>query len=116
MWPDQPISFIQLPDDEKRIHFGLFRDKELLSVVSLFIDQKSAQFRKFATISTEQNKGFGTSLLKHVIDFTINKNLILLWCNARVNKTTYYKKFGFKETNKTYRKKGIDFVIIEQEL
>jgi predicted GNAT family N-acyltransferase len=116
MWPNQPISFIQLPDDEKGIHFGLFRDKELLSVISLFIDQKSAQFRKFATISTEQNKGYGTFLLKHVIDFTINKNLILLWCNARVYKTAYYKKFGFKETNKTYRKKEIDFVIIEKEL
>ncbi len=116
MWPNQPISFIQLSDDEKGIHFALFRDEELLSVISLFIDQKSAQFRKFATLTTEQNKGYGTTLLQHVIDYTINKKINLLWCNARVDKTGYYKKFGFKETNKTYRKKGIDFVFIEREL
>lgn len=116
MWPDQPISFIQLPEDKKGIHFGLFNDKELICVISLFINKESAQFRKFATKITEQNKGYGTLLLQYLINYCFSKNISMLWCNARTDKTAYYKKFGFKETHKTYHKKGINFVILEKEL
>lgn len=115
MWPDQPLSFIKLPEDVTGIHFGLFKDELLISVVSLFISGETAQFRKFATVSEEQQKGYGTWLLNHLIDFVKEKKLQLLWCNARVDKTTYYLKFGFNKTTKTYIKKGINFVILEKK-
>ncbi|WP_047414532.1 GNAT family N-acetyltransferase [Cellulophaga sp. Hel_I_12] len=116
LWPEQPISYIQLAEDTKGIHFGLFKNKQLVSVISLFIDGESAQFRKFATHTEEQGRGYGTDLLQHTIDFATTENIKLLWCNARADKTNFYKKFGFKETSKTYIKKGVKFIILEKVL
>jgi len=116
LWPNQPISYIQLAEDAEGIHFGLFKNKQLISVISLFIDGESVQFRKFATHTDEQGRGYGTDLLQHTIDFATTENIKLLWCNARVDKTNFYKKFGFQETSKTYIKKGVKFIILEKVL
>ncbi|MDP5232101.1 MAG: GNAT family N-acetyltransferase [Cellulophaga sp.] len=116
MWPNQPISFVMLSDDEKGIHFGLFVNEILTSVISLFISDKKAQFRKFATLKHEQGKGYGTKLLKHTINFVSAKTMEELWCNARTDKTKFYKKFGFTETKKKFTKENIDFVILEKKL
>lgn len=115
MWPDQPLSFVVLPrDEEDGLHFGLFNDKELISVISLFIGQDgSAQFRKFATSLDHQRKGFGSQLLNHIIKVCCHESIVRLWCNARVNKVEFYEKFGLQKTETTYRKAGHDFVVME---
>ena len=59
MWPDQPLDYVKLPDDEKGLHYGLFYEGELITVVSLFLDRESAQFRKLATLQHYQGKGYG---------------------------------------------------------
>ncbi len=50
MWPDHPWDFIKLQEDNNGKHFGLFVSNKLTSVISLFISNEEAQFRKFATI------------------------------------------------------------------
>jgi hypothetical protein len=54
-----------------------------------------------------------------MLDFRISEvdkmNIDRLWCNARVDKTEYYEKFGLTKTDKTYIKGGIDFVILEKK-
>jgi len=37
MWPDKDFSYIQLKDDPLGIHYGLFEEGKLKSVVSIFI-------------------------------------------------------------------------------
>lgn len=113
MWPDHPIEFVQLPEDPTGIHFGLYVSHELISVISLFINQSGAQFRKFATKNSEQGKGYGSILLQHLLAYCSTQSIQRIWCNARIDKTDYYKKFGFTETDITYVKGGIDFVVIE---
>ena len=49
MWPSKPIEFVVLPNDDEGLHFGLFDDEILISVISLFIESQGGQFRKFAT-------------------------------------------------------------------
>jgi GNAT superfamily N-acetyltransferase len=115
MWPNMSYDFIKLPEDDDGKHFGLFIDNVLTSVVSIFIKEPGiAQFRKFATIEKEQGKGYGTKLLQHLIDYAASKHIRTLWCNARVDKTDYYKKFGLIETNATYTKENIKFVILRK--
>ena len=116
MWPDQPIAFAILPEDNNGIHFGLWKNEVLISIVSVFLNEKEAQFRKFATERVEQGHGYGSILLKHMIDFVKSKEVELLWCNARTEKAYFYEKFGFESTNKTYTKKGIDFVKMQMAL
>ena len=65
MWPDQPLDYVILPQDEEGLHYGLFKEDKLISVISLFINQEEAQFRKFATATEAQGKGYGSALLHH---------------------------------------------------
>lgn len=113
MWPDKPLDYIKLSGDDLGIHYGLFVEKQLVSVVSLFIDDDVAQFRKFATATSEQGKGYGTRLLSHLITEAKHKDIKLLWCNARVDKAAYYERFGMKKTCQIFNKGGIDYVIME---
>lgn len=116
MWPNQPVSFVMLPEDQKGIHFGLFVHETITSVISLFITNNKAQFRKFATLQHEQGKGYGSHLLQHSINFIKANTIEVLWCNARADKTKFYAKFGFVETEKKFTKENIDFVILKKAL
>nr|WP_309098743.1 GNAT family N-acetyltransferase [Fredinandcohnia onubensis] len=114
MWPDKDFDYIKLEDDDVGIHFGLFKDNMLKSVVSLFIDNEEAQFRKFATLQKEQGQGYGSTLLDYVLNEAKNRDLKRIWCNARKNKADFYKKFGLQETNYSFVKGGKDYVIMEK--
>lgn len=61
MWPDENIAYVKLPEDNKGTHYGLFKDSELISVISVFFHNGEAQFRKFATETKEQGFGYGSA-------------------------------------------------------
>lgn len=116
MWPHMPFDFVKLENDSDGKHFGLFIDDKLISIVSLFIENNEAQFRKFATETTEQGKGYGTKLLTFLMSEIETMNINKIWCNSRVDKTKFYESFELKKTRNTYNKGGIDFVILEKNL
>lgn len=113
MWPDKPISYVSLKNDNEARHFGLFVNGEITSIISLFIENNEAQFRKFATLIEFQGFGYGSILLKHIVSLIQKENLKKLWCNARVEKSKFYEKFNLKTTDKKFVKGGIDYVIME---
>ncbi len=114
MWPNKPIEYVELPDDINGRHFGLFVNGELTSIISLFVENNEVQFRKFATLIEFQGLGYGTILLKNIIDLLKREGIKKLWCNARVEKSKFYEKFSLKPTNKNFMKDGIEFVIMEK--
>jgi GNAT superfamily N-acetyltransferase len=116
MWPDHPLEFVKLERDETDgLHVGLFVDGELTSIVSVFIDDTALQFRKFATLKSQQGKGYGSELLRYVTDVVAPDNDIeKIWCNARVEKADYYRKFGLEKTELRYLKGGVEFVVMER--
>lgn len=114
MWPTKSIDYVRLSNDEEGRHFGLFINGELVSVISLFIDNSHAQFRKFATLEEHQGKGYGTILLNEIMSIAQENKLSKVWCNARVEKSTFYEKFGMKASDKTFEKGGIQYVIMEK--
>ena len=116
MWPDKDFDYIKVKDDDVGIHFGLLEQDKLISVNSLFINNKEAQFRKFATLGHDQGQGSGRRLLDYVIKDAQDRTLENLWCNARQNKIGFYKKFGLQETNVTFTKGGKSYVIMEKDL
>lgn len=116
MWPEKPTSYIKLPNDPEGLHYGLFVDDILVSVVSVFSEHGDYQFRKFATLEDYQGQGYGTALLKHVIDQLKQMGAKSIWCNARADKVDYYKRFGLSETDKTFEKGGRVYSIMGMTL
>jgi ribosomal protein S18 acetylase RimI-like enzyme len=143
MWPDKTIDYVKVPNDEDGMHFGLMipaisndhgtvkkdhisgvepaEDEVLVSVVSLFVDgtAKDAQFRKFATDTDQQGKGYGSQLLSYMFEEIEGGNIRgieKVWCNARVDKTDFYKRFGMLETEQTFSRGSQDYVIMEKTL
>ena len=114
MWPNKPIEYVKLPNDEKAKHFGLFVNGEIASIISLFIENNEAQFRKFATLIEFQELGYGTILLKSVINLIQKEGIRKLWCNARVEKSKFYERFNLKPTNTKFEKGGIKYIIMER--
>ncbi len=116
MYPEKDIEYVKLEEDENGLHLGVYAEDRLVSVISLFIEKDSIQFRKFATLIEEQGKGYGTMLLNEVIDYAARNNIKKIWCNSRKEKTGFYEKFGFKKTNKKYEQDGRQFIIVEKIL
>jgi GNAT superfamily N-acetyltransferase len=116
MYPHLPFDAIKLPADPDGIHFGLYAADWLSSVVSLFNDGDDYQFRKFATLSVHQRKGYGSQLLGYVIEFIKQEGGKRIWCNARTSATGFYEKFGFQSKDEYFSEQGVDFVIMELHL
>lgn len=114
MYPDKDIEYVKLPDDDMGIHIGVYENEELVSVMSIFMNGRDVQFRKLATRSDMQGKGYASALMKWLIDYANDIKLNRLWCNARINATEFYKKFGYKETNNRFSKNGYDYVVVEK--
>lgn len=113
MWPDQPFEFVQLEEDNSGLHFGVFDQKKLVSIVSCFITDNEMQFRKLGTLEEFQQKGIASQLLKHILKLGKEKNLKKIWCNARTNKKTFYEKFNMIDSRRTFIKSGQEFTIME---
>jgi predicted GNAT family N-acyltransferase len=115
MWPDKPLDYVRLQDDDQGLHYGLYEENELVSVVSLFIQGEEAQFRKFATRTDRQGKGYGSRLLTFVMDQAQKYAVSTIWCNAREDKFGFYEKFGLEKTGKQFTKGGKAYVIMAMQ-
>ncbi|MDT3427665.1 GNAT superfamily N-acetyltransferase [Paenibacillus forsythiae] len=114
MWPEKELDYVKLQDDEEGTHYGLFEGEVLIAVVSLFIHGAEAQFRKFATLASHQNKGYGSRLLLHMLGEAERAGVNRIYCNARIGKASFYQKFGFTVTEHTFTKGGKDYIVMER--
>lgn len=113
MWPEHPIEFVKIEEDKYGIHYGLFLDENLISVVSCFESNREMQFRKFATSLDHQGKGWGSKLLHHILEEARAKGIKRVWCNARLEKKGFYERFGMVDTFDRFQKSGKDYTIME---
>lgn len=116
MYPARSIDFVKLEQDEWGLHWGIYEQRQLVSVVSVFVEGRQVQFRKFATRIDRQGRGYGTALLKHVMDWAKQHDMQTIWCNARLSATGIYKKFGMKPAGATWHKYGLEFIKMEKQL
>lgn len=116
MYPAESLDFVKLEEDAAGLHLGVYINGELVSVISVFEDHGRVQFRKFATRTDQQGKGYGTALLQYVMDWAKHHNKQSIWCNARLTATAIYKKFGMQATGDAWQKYGLDFIKMEKQL
>ena len=117
LWPDKPLAYVKLPDDEAGQHFGAFQGTELVSVISLFVNPAGeARFRKFATHPRWQGQGIGTALLTHTIAAASAQGAPAIWCDARQNTLGFYARFGLRPEGEVFHKGPIPYVRLRREL
>ncbi|MBK5720320.1 GNAT family N-acetyltransferase [Dysgonomonas sp. Marseille-P4677] len=114
MYPDKDIDFVKLPDDDRGLHIGVFENEVLVSVMSLFLEGRDVQFRKLATRNDMQGKGYASALMQWLIDYANDLKFDRLWCNARTEATSFYKKFGYEETNESFEKNGYKYIVMQR--
>lgn len=114
MYPDKDIDFVKLPDDNMGLHIGVYENGVLVSVMSVFLHGREVQFRKLATLRSEQGKGYASALMQWLIDYANDMKFDKLWCNARESAIGLYKKFGYQETDNRFTKNGYRYVVMEK--
>ena len=102
MYPFDSRDRVFIPGDLEADHYGYFLDNQCVSVLSVFKTDSAFQIRKFATLTLYQNHGIGTVLLNYIIE-QYSTPLLL---NARIEKVSFYQKFGFESYGHPYDKNG----------
>ena len=110
LWPDKPLDFVKIDDNEAGYHFGVFRGEEVVAVISLFMSGKEARFRKFATRPDCQGQGYGTALLHHVFNEARRLGAGHIWCDARQDSASFYARFGMQPEGEVFYKGPIPYV------
>lgn len=110
LWPDQPIDFVKVPDDEAGRHYGAFLNDTLVAVISLFLQNGEARFRKFATQPEQQGNGIGTALLNHVFAEARRLGAHRIWCDARLSAAAFYRRFGMQPLGDVFYKGPVPYV------
>ncbi|SKD06051.1 1-(5-phosphoribosyl)-5-[(5-phosphoribosylamino)methylideneamino] imidazole-4-carboxamide isomerase [Chitinophaga ginsengisegetis] len=116
LYPNESLDAVKVDHDVDGLHFGVFDQGQLVTVVSLFLGRDSAQFRKLATAQAAQGKGFGEAILAHLADICKKEKIKLLWCNARDTAVTFYDRLGYTTKGDYFIKGGITFVRMELPL
>ncbi|RYP49608.1 hypothetical protein DL768_004729 [Monosporascus sp. mg162] len=110
LWPQKPMSYVQLPEDAAGQHFGAFvssddASEELVSIISLFMDGNGeARFRKFATATSWQGKGIGSALLAYTIEAAAKTGARNIWCDTRQSALPFYERFGMSSEGEAFFK------------
>ncbi|KAF9523146.1 hypothetical protein CPB83DRAFT_887122 [Crepidotus variabilis] len=140
LWPDRPISFVRLPEDDLGLHYGAFLPQNgvPVAVISLFLvaipidvtsrpqatvlepsvpQQVAVRFRKFACDPPFQKIGIGTQLLKHSLSMARSElGVTIAWCDARTSTKAWYTKRGFEPIGPVFYKADVEYVRMKIQL
>ena len=84
-------------------HFGLFENKNLTGIISLFnqinitfAEKNQGQIRGMAVLEAHQKKDFGKAPVKYCEEYCIKENIDLIWLNARTAAVGFYEKMNYQ--------------------
>lgn len=114
--PGKPIETCNFDGDnlESTFHLGIYIDERLVGVVSYFksstnlIEEPSQyQLRGMAVLEEFQGQGLGNLLVKHGDSLLKEKQIKIVWCNAREIATVFYHKNNFSIIGEPFTIKDI---------
>ena len=97
------LSHIMAGDhDDDTLHLGLFDQDQLVCIGSFMKADKDHfkglqyQLRGMASAKGSEGKGYGKALLTTAEQILKDRNVDVLWCNARVVAKEFYSKLGYQ--------------------
>lgn len=95
-------------------HLGLFKENKLIGVCSFFKNNQNLipetsqyQLRGMAVLDDYQGLGIGAMVLTYGERLLKDKNIKIIWCNAREKASNFYKKNGYNITGNPFDIKDI---------
>ena len=95
--------------DKTTTHFACFRENGIVAIASFYFrknelleGQQMVQLRGMATHPDFANKGYGKELMNFTIDFFRDRDIDLIWCNAREVAYGFYKNLGFLSKGESF--------------
>lgn len=116
LWPDKPLEYVKIEEDNTGLHFGAFHNDQLVGVISLFVQGEAARFRKFAVDPSFQRQGIGAELLTRVMQEAQQRSARTIACDARLEATGLYYKFGMTQAGAEFYKGPIAYVRMQKVL
>ncbi len=112
LWPHidrEDRCVIDIDEREDAIHLGTFAQNQLVSIGSLFElksprlnFEKQYRLRAMATDPDFRGTGSGKLLIEFAIELLRSKQVGVLWCDARLKATGFYKRLGFALVEDVY--------------
>ena len=110
LWPNKPLLFCRVDEDETAQHYGVYSKDKLVCVASIYLDGRVARLRKFVTLAEFQGQGLGSKLIAHILNVLEQTNVESFWCDARITAAGFYQKFGMKQQGTKFKKSGLGYV------
>ncbi|MEC3905491.1 GNAT family N-acetyltransferase [Tamlana sp. 2201CG12-4] len=94
---------------ETTIHLGIYYNGSIIGVCSFFYnshkdisESNQYQLRGMAILKKYQGKGTGKTILSYGENLLKQKNINLIWCNAREVAVNFYKRNGYRTIGKSF--------------
>lgn len=103
--PNRPLEtcFFEGDELETTLHFGGFVNNELVGIISLFKnnhlsfqEENQYQIRGMAVLEGFRKYGLGKKIVEYSEDYLKQKNISLIWFNARESAVGFYQKSGYQ--------------------
>ena len=111
--PGLPREAAIFPEDARAVHFGAFRDGEIVAIASLLREDlpgeagRGWRLRGMATAEAAQSQGIGGQLLRACLHYVAARGGEILWCNARTEAAAFYAKHGFAVRGEEFEIPGV---------
>ncbi len=110
LWPNEPLLFCKVDEDETAQHYGVYSKNKLVCVASIYLNGRVARLRKFATLAEFQGQGIGSNIIMHILKELKKADVESFWCDARITASGFYKKFGMQQQGTTFIKSDIEYI------
>ncbi len=90
--------------DPDTLHLGAFMEDKLVGVLSAyqrshpdFKTEKSYQIRGVAVMTNHHRKGIGKELMSHIETLLIEREIDVIWLNARIGALAFYTSIAYTQ-------------------
>lgn len=105
---DLPYKF-EGDEEGSTFHLGAFYEKKLVGIATFMksnleaFDVEQYQLRGMATLPEVRGMGAGKKLINKALEILEEREITVLWCNARKEALGFYESLGFKITGEEFQ-------------
>ncbi|WP_200551272.1 GNAT family N-acetyltransferase [Kosakonia sp. LAM2021] len=117
LWPHFPRNASRVEGDDDARHFGVLETGQIVSCLSVFmLGERQCQIRKFATLQTYQQQGYGRFLLQGVLEKLVQAGVEFVQLDARIAAVAFYTRFDFIAQGEPFYKKEVQYIRMSRTL